>query len=68
MNSSISNISESILDMYRNPQPQFGDMYVSVEFVARFIGETVEQVLATDLQYRIRCLGARNFDGDEIYN
>ena len=45
-----------------------GDMYVSVELVARVIGESVEQVLAKDLEYRIRCLGARNFDGVEIYN
>ena len=68
MNSSISNISESILNMYRNPQPQFGDTFVSVEYVARFVGETVEQVLATNLQCRILCLGARLFDGEERYN
>ena len=63
-----SNIDGWILDMYHNPKPCLGNTYVTVEYVARFIGETVEQVLANNLQYRILCLGARLFDGVELYN
>lgn len=66
--SSNSNIDGWILEMYHNPKPCFGTAYVTVDYVANFIGETVEQVLANDLRYRILCFGARLFNGVEFYN
>ena len=60
--------NERVLHMYHNPQPYPGDKYITVERVARFVGETVEQVLANDLGYRVNCLGARLVDGVEVYN
>jgi len=60
--------NERVLHMYHNPQPYPGDTYITVERVARFVGETVEQVLVNDLGYRVMCLGARLVDGVEVYN
>ena len=68
MNFFMNDTNQQIVDMDNNPRHYPGDMYVSVELVARVIGESVKQVLAKDLEYRIRCLGARSFDGVEIYN
>ena len=68
MNVFMNDTNQQIFDTGNNPRHDPGDMYVSVELVARVIGESVEQLLAKDLEYRIRCLGARNFDGVEIYN
>ena len=34
--------NERVLHMYHNPQPYPGDKYITVERVARFVGETVE--------------------------
>lgn len=68
MDSNHSSENELIVHMYYNPKPYDGDRYVTVERVARFLGKTVEQVLASDLEYRVMCLGARLVEGVELYN
>ena len=39
--------NERVLHMYHNPQPYPGDKYITVERVARFVGETVDRCWPT---------------------